>query len=113
MTVPDCARICYAACRVASIAAGKKIPIWGRARAEEKVWMRHRVNCVFQHHDIPLSGRHDAWCEIMGSEGWKLGDLDYAKKTHPHLANFEKLPDDERFKCQLVNDVALACFVSE
>lgn len=113
MQIQDCASICYAACRVASIAAGSKVPVWGRARAEEKAWMRFRIQCILKIPDIVPSMCHDFWCEHMVAAGWKLGDLDYVKKTHPHLVDFNKLPDDERFKCQLMTDVALACAASE
>lgn len=47
---------------------------------------------------------HQAWLDHKQANGWKLGaKKDIAKKTHPNLVPFDKLPEVERAKdCMFV-----------
>lgn len=108
------AAICYAAARVVSVSAGQDVPVWSRAKAYEKIWMRGFVACCQKNPGSSMEHRHDRWVALMADDDWKQGkDLDYDKKVHPNLVPFLKLSGEERFRRQLIEAIVLSCSEKE
>ncbi len=108
------ASICYAAARVVGASAGQDIPVWSRANANEKLWIRGSVACCLKEPEASLEARHQRWTTAMDLAEWKHGKvLDYEKKIHPYLVPFLELPGEERFRRQLIEAIVLSCSEEE
>lgn len=104
------ARICYEATKAVAFSSGQNLPIWGRANASEKGWIRRFVSCHIKNPEATLENRHEQWVEKLTEEKWKVGkELDYQNRIHPHLVPFEKLPGEEKFKRLLIEAIVCGC----
>ena len=110
MDIERIARICYEATRAVAVSAGKSVPVWSKAIAFEKNWIRGFVACHLRNPETLLEDRHILWIEKLKSEKWTHGkELDYTKRTQPLIVPFAKLPADEKFKRQLIEAVVIGC----
>ena len=81
-------------------------PAWGRAPKWMKDSSIEAVKWRLVNPDASVSAQHDRWMEEKKRDGWKFGRVkSVAKKTHPMLVPYGKLPEGERRKDALVNAV--------
>jgi hypothetical protein len=61
------------------------------------------VNFVITHPDAGPNAQHQQWMTKKTRDGWRHGlSKDGRRKTHPLLVPFDKLPEVERRKDQLI-----------
>ncbi len=98
------ARVCHEAVRAfCQVRGDDSLEPWEAAPA----WQR---DSSLQAVDDGLAGRvttprqsHEAWVRVKEADGWVLGEVkDAARKTHPSLIPFDRLPADERIKDSLI-----------
>lgn len=70
-----------------------KAPKWQKESVLAGVWL------IMDNPELEPEVSHAAWMDRKISEGWKHGPVkDVAKKEHPCLLPFDKLPPDQRLK---------------
>ena len=47
---------------------------------------------------IIRGNHHDAWVTFLSARGWRQGPRDDAARTHPNLAAWDDLPEEQRDK---------------
>lgn len=53
--------------------------------------------------------QHDAWCALKTADGWKFGEQkDAEEKTHPCLVPYAKLPEEQKAKDRLFQNIVRA-----
>ena len=56
-----------------------------------------------------LSWSHDQWRLSKEKLGWVFGEvLDWEKKTHPNLVDYDKLPPEQQLKDKLFKAIVLS-----
>ena len=81
-------------------------PPWSRAPQWMKDASIASVLWRIENPSAGVSAQHDQWMAQKKRDGWKHGKIkDGAKKTHPLLVPYTKLPEVERRKDALVNAV--------
>jgi hypothetical protein len=98
----DIARVGYEANRAYAIRLNENLPHWEEAADTERViWFEAaRVHATMPEESLEVL--HSHWCYLERQAGWSYGPkLDNAKKQHPHLVTWIKLPEPQRVKVAL------------
>jgi hypothetical protein len=100
--VEQIARVIHAANRAFRGVIGEDSgPTWDRAPKELRESVIAGVNAAVYGQEDPES-LHHAWFEWHKARGWTHGDVkDEAKKTHPCMVPYTKLPKEQRLKDKL------------
>ena len=81
-------------------------PPWSRAPQWMKTASYDAVVWRIRNPKAKSSAQHDQWLAQKKTAGWKFGKKkDAAKKTHPMMVPYAKLPEFERRKDALVGAV--------
>ena len=104
------AQVVHAAIRAGASANDQTdMPVW----EEAPKWMKDStfasVRFVIENQSAGAGAQHIQWMKQRKAQGWKYGtERDDNKKHHPMLVPFEKLPDIEQKKDQLVGAIVVA-----
>lgn len=97
------AKVCHEANRQYCI--DNKLPtqaLWNELPVTQQNSIIHGVRQVVADRKMTATKMHETWMEYKASEGWKYADkLDAAKRLHPNMVPFNKLPKVERAKDML------------
>lgn len=110
LQIETTAMICYQAEREWCRANGEAVqPRWHDALS----WQRSSAMLgVMSHLANPaaiMSESHDSWVKQKRDDGWAYGEVeDPAKRTHPAIVPYKKLPTDQRMKDFLFRGIVLA-----
>jgi len=105
-----CARVCHEANRALQVTLGEAAsPPWDDAED----WMKETTcNGILFKIRNPLSSPsalHENWMIEKLASGWRYGEVkDVAKKEHPCLITYDKLPLGQRQKDELFNAIVRA-----
>lgn len=106
------ARICYAAIRQLREERGlRKGPVWSLLISQEREWL---IDAVRRTH-IGLHPRRvfEFWRTDLEADGWKEGrDIDFEKRTHPALRDWDDLDQDVRDQFVLLQLMAVGMELS-
>ena len=102
--VAKIAHVMHEAVRAWQAANGEKpAPPWSRAAQWMKRSSIEAVKWRLANPNAPASAQHDQWLEEKRAAGWRWGKIkDGAKKTHPLMVPYSKLPEADRRKDALV-----------
>ena len=84
-----------------------------RVWEEAEEWQRQSaikgVEFALATPNAPASSQHDAWLAEKEKDGWKFGLVkDPAKKEHPCMVPYDKLPMEQRVKDYLFRAIVKA-----
>jgi hypothetical protein len=110
MTAVQIARICHEVNRTYCEAIGDTSQ---KPWPEAEIWQQQSallgVEFLIDHPDAPPSAQHEAWRKTKEKEGWVYGPVkDSAKKTHPCMVSYAKLPALQQIKDKLFQAVVRA-----
>ena len=73
--------------------------LWEDCSDEEKHRLLNAAGRIFDNPKLTPEELHKLWCEDMLSRGWKYGDAySFADKTHPCIASYNEIPDEDKLK---------------
>lgn len=109
MTANEIAQVCHEANRgLCSILGDDTLPPWNELEETYKTSGIKGVEFALNNESTPES-QHAAWMKERLSQGWSYGPtLDRAKKIHPNLVPFHKLPKGQRLKDYLFRGIVSA-----
>lgn len=99
-SVADIAELCHEANRAICEAAGD----FSQKRfVDAEQWQRESairgVEFALANPDAGADSQHNAWMADKRRDGWQYGEVkDAAKKTHPCMVPYDKLPFEQRVK---------------
>lgn len=96
-----CARAAHEVLRAYNEVIGDAVaPEWERCPHHMRTVTRNGVLPALQ--GTSPADSHARWCEGMAAQGWVWGPAkDPARKQHPYLTEFDKLPESARAKDHL------------
>ena len=100
MNVQDIAKVCHevnaAFCH--SIGEDSQLP-WDQAPEWQKESAIKGVQFIIDNPSAPASATHDSWLAEKKKDGWSYGKVkDPAKKEHPCIVAYDKLPTEQQSK---------------
>lgn len=104
------ARCCHEANKAICEAAGDfSQKSWDAAEDWQRESAIKGVKFAIENPDAPASSQHDSWMKDKVEAGWVWGEVkDAAKKTHPCLVAYDKLPLADRIKDHVFKAVVKA-----
>ena len=96
----DIAKICHEANRAYCSTIGDDSQLsWEDAEEWQRQSAIVGVQWRLTHPNAPESAQHEAWRLDKGGQGWKYGPVkDAAKKEHPCMVTYDKLPPTQQAK---------------
>jgi len=107
LLVENIARITHEANRAYCLALGDKSQLpWDEAPQWQRDSAINGVRHTLEHPSAPPSVSHDSWLAEKKAAGWKYGPVkDPEKKEHPCFVPYEELPEDQKLKDTLFQNV--------
>lgn len=84
-------------------------PTWEEASEDVKKGKIRGVQFILDNPSVTPQDQHNKWLDDKISAGWVYGaEKSEAKKTHPCIAPYEKLPEEQQRKDSLFQSVVRA-----
>lgn len=108
--IEQIARVCHGANLEYCRTIGDESQLaWEEAEEWQRQSVINGVRYALENQHASASAQHDAWLADKERDGWKLGPVkDAAKKEHPCMVPYEKLPQEQRVKDYLFKAIVLA-----
>ena len=110
MTNEEIAKVCHMANRAYCQTLGDDSQLaWAKAPQWQRDSVINGVAFVLSDPEAPASASHEEWLDEKRGGGWVYGyKKDPAKKTHPCLVPFDRLPLEQQKKDVLFRAIVLA-----
>ena len=103
------ARICYEANRAYCHALGdRSAEMWLVAPNETKASIKEGIEALMKNLSLTAEQAHEGWAAFKVKNGWKYGPKkNPARKEHPCLMPYDKLPESEKLKDYIFRGIVL------
>lgn len=109
ITVEDIARVCHEANRAVQIISGDPVPsqAWEDTPPETRQSAIRGVEAALA--GISSRTLHEGWMQDKAAEGWVYGpEKSMLHKTHPCMVDYDQLPEEDRIKDDVFNNIVRA-----
>lgn len=98
--IEQIARVAHETIAACCLSMGdRSVPHWDEAPEWQRQSTISGVEYTLLHPDVTPSAQHEEWMRHKKADGWKYGSVkDPAKKEHPCMVGYQKLPVEHRIK---------------
>ena len=110
VNIEQIAKVCHETNRAYCLSIGDNSQNhWNRAAEWQRQSAREGVKFALANPDAPASASHEVWLKDKEADGWKFGPVkSLAKKEHPCMVPYAKLPPEQQLKDHLFRAVVRA-----